>query len=87
MADASYGTQMTEPIRPLDGSPSIIDADSRAATTEQDDDVPPLRGVVALPHPRVTLLIDDVVLDAEQLPRWQPQICVGEARLIDDDHE
>ena len=81
MADASCGTPMTEPIRPMDGSPGI-DAGSRAASTEQDDGVEPLRGIVALPHPRVILLLDDVVLDAEQLPRWQPQICVNEGRLI-----
>lgn len=86
MADTSFGTQMTDPIRPLVGSP-IIDAGSRAAGTEPDDDVEPLRGIVVLPHPRVALLTDDVVLDVEQLPRWRPQICVAEGRLIDDDHE
>lgn len=85
MADSS-GTQMTDPIRPLVGSP-IMDAGSRAAATVQDDDVEPLRGIVALAHPRFTLLTDDVVLDAESLPRWQPHICVDEGRQIDDNDE
>ena len=86
MADTSFGIPMTDPIRPSVGSP-IIDAGIRAVGTEQDDVIEPLRGIVALPHPRVTLLTDDVVLDVEQLPRWRPQICVDEGHLIDDDDE
>jgi hypothetical protein len=60
---------------------------SRPTPPEQDDDAERLRGVVALPHERATILADEVELDAEKLPRWQPHIRVDERRLIDDDHE
>jgi hypothetical protein len=59
---------------------------SRPALAEQDD-AERLRGVVALPHERAALLTDEVDLDAEKLPRWQPHISVDERRLSDDSDE
>lgn len=86
MADTSFGTQMTDPLRPVLGSPTV-EPRPRAAGGEHDDDREPLRGTVALPHPRAVLLTDDVAVDVERLPRWQPQIFVDEGRRIDDDDE
>ena len=42
---------------------------------------------MALPHERAALLIDEVELDAEKLPRWQPHISVDERHLADDSDE
>jgi hypothetical protein len=57
------------------------------AQPQQDDDAGRLRGIVALPHKRDIILTDEVELDAEKLPRWQPHIRVDEGRLSNDDHE
>jgi hypothetical protein len=49
-------------------SKSPFGSSSRPAPPEQDDDAQRLRGVVALPHERATLFMDQVELDAEKLP-------------------
>jgi hypothetical protein len=59
---------------------------SRAAPAELDD-AECLRGVVALPHERAALFTDEVELDTEKLPRWQPHTSVDERRLGDDSDE
>lgn len=84
MTEATVGTQVADQVRPSSGSPSN---GLRSQPNLIEDDAERLRGVVALPHERATLLADEVELDAEKLPRWQPHICVDERRLIDDDHE
>lgn len=86
MADTSFGTQMTDPLRPMLDAPAV-EPGPRATGGEHGDDLEPLRGTVALPHPRAVLLTDEVTVDVERLPRWQPQIFVDEGRLIDDDDE
>ncbi|HKI18713.1 MAG TPA: hypothetical protein VKA15_12580 [Isosphaeraceae bacterium] len=62
---------------------------SAPAMPEEGDDAERerLRGIVALPHKRDVLFTDEVELDVEKLPRWQPHISVDERRLTDDDHE
>jgi len=60
---------------------------SSLARPAQDDDAGRLRGIVALPHKRDILFADEVELDAEKLPRWQPHISFDKRRLNDDDHE
>ena len=85
MAEVSVGSQVADQVRQPTGSPSI-GLRSQLIPTEEED-AERLRGVVALSHERATLFTDEVELDAEKLPRWQPHIRVDERRLIDDDHE
>jgi hypothetical protein len=85
MAETSSGTQVTDQVRPSGGLPT--DGLGPGPANAEQDDNERLRGVVALPHERATLFTDEVELDVEKPPRWQPHISVDERRLIDDDHE
>lgn len=73
MADTSVGTRLTDPLRPRVGS-ATVEADRRAARGERNNDIEPLRGTVALLHPRAFFLTDHVAVGVERLPPWQPQI-------------
>ena len=86
MAETPMGTQAEDRIQPSAVVPTN-GLSSAPARPEQDDDAGRLRGVVVLPHKRDTLFTDEVELNAEKLPRWQPHISVDERRLTDDDHE
>ena len=86
MAETPMGSQAADGI----GSSAVIPTNgpsSAPALPEQDVDAGLLRGVVAIPHRRDTLFIDEVELTAAKLPRWQPRISVDERRLADDEHE
>jgi hypothetical protein len=85
MAEASFGTEVTDQVRQSAGSPTN-GSSFRPTHPEQDDDER-LRGVVTLPRERAVLFTDEVELDTEKLPRWQPHISVDERRLCDDEHE
>jgi hypothetical protein len=86
MAETPMGAQAADRMR----SPAVTPTNglsSSPAQPEQDDDAGRLRGIVALPHKRDIIFTDEVELDAEKLPRWQPHICVDERRLTNDDDE
>ncbi len=86
MAEPQMGTQAADQVRSSAGAPTN-GLGSTPVRPEQDDDAGRLRGIVALPHKRETLFTDEVELDAEKLPRWQPHIRVDERRLADDNDE
>ena len=86
MAGTPLGTQSEDQVRISAGVPAN-GLGSAPPRSEQDDDAERLRGIVALPHQRKILLTDEVELNAEKLPRWQPHIRVDERRLADDSDE
>ncbi len=88
MAETPMGTQSDDRM-PSSAVVPTNGLSSAPALPEHGDDAEPerLRGIVALPNKRDFLFADEVELDAEKLPRWQPHISVDERRLTDDDHE
>jgi hypothetical protein len=86
MADTPIGTKGAYGTR-SSAATRTNGLSSAPARSEQDDDVERLRGIVALPRERDILFTDEVELDLEKLPRWQPHMIVNERRLADDEHD
>ncbi len=85
MADDRMGTQAVDRMP----SPALVPTNGlnpATARPEPDVDAERLRGFVALPHRRAILFTDEVELNAQKLPRWQPHVSVDERRVRDDDH-